>query len=135
MNARYAVRIHRRGDRFVATTALEKLASDPGRIDAQLRDIADAYARAVAAFREALADGQRGARGRGAAYWRAGQTIVDFENALSAAGFYLVTQNAAFARDLGMNAGTLRKIIAYRRRNPDVNALDATSYWTGAKKR
>jgi len=135
MNPLFPIHIHRRDNDFRATTALEKLASDPDRVNAQLRDIADTYARAITTVQEALADAKRGSNNRGIAYWRAGQTIIDFEIILNAAGFYLAAQNATFARDLGMAEGTFRRFIAFRRRNPDVNALDLDDPWQSPRTR
>ncbi|MEW5720214.1 MAG: hypothetical protein AB1817_16430 [Chloroflexota bacterium] len=130
MNQRFPIHIHRRDENgattFLATTALVKLADAPDQLQAQLRDFADAYVRVVAEARAAL-DDARGERQR--AYWRVGKAIYDFEATLGGAGFYLAGQTATFARDLGLNAGTLRKILAFYRRNADVSALRADSPW------
>jgi hypothetical protein len=129
MTPRFPIHIHRREENgvttFLATTALAKLADAPDRVQAQLRDFADAYARALAEARAALGDSREGQR----AYWRIGKTICDFEASLGKAGFYLVGQTAAFARDLDLNAGTLRKIIAFYRRNGDARALRDDTPW------
>lgn len=129
MNKLFPIQIHRRDEKFIATTALEKLADDPDRINAQLRDFADAYAHALAEARAAREDGKHDARERARGYWRIGQAIRDFENALKTAGFYLPGQTGIFARELGLNAGTLRKILAFHRNNPDEHAQDARSIW------
>jgi hypothetical protein len=126
MNKVFPIQLHQRDENFIATTALAKLAEDPDRINAQLRELADAYARAIAEAHAALNALQRGAPERGRAFWRVGQIIEEFERALQSTGFYLPAQTATFARDLGMAEGTLRKITAFHRRNPDVNALDAS---------
>ncbi len=125
MNQRFPIHIHRRAENgvttFLATTALVKLADAPDQVQAQLRDFADAYARTLAEARAALDDSR--------AYWRVGKAIYDFEASLGGAGFYLAGQTATFARDLGLNAGTLRKVLAFYRRNADANALRADSPW------
>ncbi len=135
MNKLFPIQIHRRDDHFVATTALEKLASDPDRINAQLRDLADSYTRAITTAREALAEAKRNPSARAEAYWRAGQAILIFEKALNEIGFYLPAQNATCARDLGMAEGTFRRFIAFRRRNPNPNALDADDPWRPPRQR
>jgi len=130
MTQRFPIHIHRRAENgvttFRATTALVKLADAPDQVQAQLREWSDAYARALAAARAALDEGKRE---RARAYWRVGKAICDFEAALDRAGFYLAGQTATFARDLGLNAGTLRKILAFYRRNADADALRADSPW------
>lgn len=139
MSKRYPVRIHRRDDRgaprFRATTALEKLADAPEQLEAQLRDLVDAYTRALATAQAALADAKRAPRERTRAYWRVGQAIRDFETTLAAAGFYLVAQTATFARDLGVHQGSLRKVLAFHRQFPDAAALDPQMKWSGYRER
>jgi hypothetical protein len=66
---------------------------------------------------------------RARAYWRVGKAICDFEASLDGAGFYLAGQTETFARDLGLNAGTLRKILAFYRRHADANVLRGDSPW------
>jgi hypothetical protein len=130
MNKRFPIRIHRRDENgastFLATTALVKLTDAPDQVQAQLREWGDAYARVVVEARAALNEA-RGERQR--AYWRIGKAIYDFEAALGGAGFYLAAQTATFARDLGLNAGTLRKILAFYRRNAGARAVRGDSPW------
>jgi hypothetical protein len=126
MNKLFPIQLHQRDEKFIATTALTKLAEDPDRTNAQLHELAEQYTHAIAEVRAALATIQRGAPERGRAFWSVGQIIEEFERALQSTGFYLPAQAATFARDLGMAEGTLRKITAFHRRNPDVNALDAS---------
>jgi hypothetical protein len=130
MTQRFPIRIHRRDENgvttFRATTALVKLADAPDQVQAQLREWSEAYARTLVEARVALDDAKRE---RARAYWRVGKTICDFEASLGRAGFYLVGQTATFARDLGLNAGTLRKILAFYRRNVDASALRDDTPW------
>ena len=134
MNDKYPIRIHRRDDQgvttFLATTALVKLADSPDQLQAQLRESAAAYARALAEARAALAEAKRDARERSRAYWRVGKAIRDFEAFLDATGFYLVAQTETFARDLELHPGSLRKILAFQSKFPDASALDSHKAWT-----
>jgi len=66
-----------------------------------------------------MARRRRGASARQFATWAT----------LGGAGFYLAGQTTTFARDLGLNAGTLRKILAFHRRNPDDSALQGDTPW------
>lgn len=129
MTPRFPIRIHRRDENgvttFLATTAFVQVATAPEQTQARLREFGAAYARALAAARAAL--DARGERQR--AYWRVGKAIYDFQAALAAAGFYLAGQTATFARDLGLNAGTLRRILAFYRRNAEAGALRGDSPW------
>ncbi len=141
MSERFPIYIHRRDDaangatKFLATTALVKLAVAPEQLRVQLLDLAEAYARALNETRAALDEARRDSRERSRAYWRAGKVIRDFEASLAAAGFYLVGQTATFARDLGVHQGSLRKILAFQRRNADPRALDAQTAWTRYRER
>ncbi len=141
MSERFPIYIHRRDDvangatKFLATTALVKLAVAPEQLQAQLLDLAEAYARALNETRAALDEARRDSRERSRAYWRAGKAIRDFEALFAAAGFYLVGQTATFARDLGVHPGSLRKILAFQRRNADPSALDAQTAWTRYRER
>jgi hypothetical protein len=120
MMKRYPLRIHRREQNgavtFLATTALAKLADDPDRTNAQLRDFAGAYARARASARDAIVAGKRARGEKSRRDARVGQAIRDFEEEIGAAGFYLFARTETFARDLGVNAGWLRKIIALQQK-------------------
>ncbi len=122
MTKRFPLRIHRREQNgavtFLATTALAKLADDPDRTNALLRDFAAAYTRALARVRDALAEGKRARGEKARRDARVGQAIQEFENTLGAAGFYLFARTETFARDLGVNAGWLRKMIAFQRKTP-----------------
>ncbi|MBI5303806.1 MAG: hypothetical protein HY868_16845 [Chloroflexi bacterium] len=131
MKQLFPIQIHWRDGKITATTAVAKLADDPDRVNAQLRDFAEAYTSALANARNAHADAKRDAPNRPRAYWRIGQAIGEFDATLRAAGFYLPAQNATFARDLGMHEGSLRKILAFYRRTPDANALDPVKGWYG----
>jgi hypothetical protein len=141
MSDRFPIYIHRRDDaasgttKFLATTALVKLADAPEQLQTQLEEWADAYARTLDEARAALADARRDVRERTRAYWRVGEAIRDFDASLDAAGFYLVGQTETFARDLGLHPGSLRKILAFHRRNADPNALDAQAAWTQYRER
>ena len=141
MSERFPIYIHRRDDaangatKFLATTALVKLAVAPEQLQAQLLDLAEVYARALNETRAALEDARRDSREHTRAYWRAGKAIREFEASLDAAGFYLVGQTATFARDLGVHPGSLRKILAFQRRNADPSALDTQTAWTQYRER
>jgi len=126
MNKLYPIQLHRRDEKIIATTALAKLAEDPDRVNAQLRECADAYTRAINEARLARAQIRSE---RAHAYWRIGQAIHEFDATLRDAGFYLPAQTATFARDLGMHEGSLRKIIALHRQHPEMNSLDKTKSW------
>lgn len=136
MSDRFPIYIHRRDDaasgttKYLATTTLVKLAAAPEQLQVQLEELADVYARTLGEAQTALDDARRDARQRTRAYWRVGKAIRDFDASLDAAGFYLVGQTETFARDLGLHQGSLRKILAFHRRNADPNALDAQAAWT-----
>ncbi len=125
MTKRFPIRIHRREQNgavtFLATTALEKLADDPDRTNAQLREFAEAYTRAVASARAALT---RAPRNRAERYGRVGEAIREFERVIGAAGFYLFARTETFARDLGINAGSLRRILASQRKTPSAGRVE-----------
>lgn len=139
MNERFPIHIHRRDEngatKFLATTALVKLADSPDRLQAQLRDLTDTYARAVEAARHELDAARRDQGERARAYWRVGKAVRNFEATLDAAGFYLVSQTDTFARDLAVHPGSLRKILAFQKRFPEVDALDSQTAWMRYRER
>ncbi len=135
MKKLFPIQIYPRDDHFVVTTAIEKLASNPDRINVQLSDIASKYSRALSKVRETLENAKRNPRERSQAYWLAGRTLLEFENALVAEGFYLPALNTIFARDLGRAEGTLRRWVSFSRRNPSVDSLDEDSYVKPRQKR
>ncbi|HEX7593527.1 MAG TPA: hypothetical protein VF429_05075 [Anaerolineae bacterium] len=139
MNERFPIHIHRRDEngtrKFLATTALVKLADSPDRLQAQLGELADTYARAVEVARLELDVARRDQGERTRAYWRVGKAIRDFEATLDAAGFYLVSQTDTFARDLALHSGSLRKILAFQKRFPEVDALDSQTAWMRYRER
>ena len=132
MNKLYPIQLHRRDEKMIATTSLEKLAEDPDRVNAQLREFAEAYTRAINAARLARAQIRNE---RAHAYWRIGQAIHEFEKMLREAGFYLPAQTATFARDLGMHEASVRKMVAFHHNNPDANTLDAGKHQSAYRPR
>ncbi len=134
MSARFPIHIHRREEdgvtTFLATTSLTQLVISPERLDARLREVAAMYTRALADARAALDRARGDTSERARAYWRVAEAIRAFEASLDTVGFYLVGQTATFARDLGIHPGSLRKVLAFQRRHPDADALDAHARWT-----
>ncbi len=138
MNERFPIHIHRRNEngtrKFLATTALVKLADSPDQLQAQLREIADTYARAVEVVRLELdvARRDKGERARTGA--SAGRSAT-LKRRSTRRGVYLVSQTDTFARDLALHAGSLRKILAFQKRFPEVDALDSQTAWMHYRER
>ncbi len=136
MSAKYPIHIHRREDatggapKFLATTALVKLAAAPADTQAQLHELAAAYTRTLGEAHAHLEIAQRETRERARAYWRVAQTLHAFEATLDAAGFYLAQQTETFARDLGMHPGALRKIFTFHKKISDPNQIDPSVRWS-----
>lgn len=134
MKDKFPIKIHRRdheqGVKFIAMTSLEKIMKMSQGIEHQLKFVELDYTVTLTAAREALNSSKQKNKGDVLAFWLLGNILVEFMQRLEEMGFYLVNPNATFARDLGLGASSIKKILSFRKRFPTVLSIDPTVSWS-----
>ncbi|MEM2696342.1 MAG: hypothetical protein QXU09_05340 [Thermoproteota archaeon] len=134
MKDKFPIKIHRRehkqGIKFVAMTSLEKIMKTSQGIEHQLKFVELDYAITLIAAREALNAAKKNNKGDVLAFWLLGNILIEFLHRLEEMGFYLTNPNATFARDLGLGASSVKKILSFRKRFPTALSIDPTVSWS-----
>ena len=63
-------------------------------------------------------------------YWLVGDNILRFLNRIDDVGFYLMHQNRTLRRDIGIGGSSVNKIIAFRKRFPNISKVDPAIPWS-----
>lgn len=112
-----------------AATSVELVAREARNPDQELRGIEIDCAIALATAQAAMTQPDRRNRRDPRAYWFAAKALSDFLDRLRQASFYLVHQNATFANALGCSEVSIRKLLAFYRRFPDIRLVDLSIPW------
>lgn len=134
MKDKFPIKIHKReheqGIKFIAITSLGKIMKTSQEIEHQLKFVELDYTITLIAAREALNATKQNNKGNVLAFWLLGNVLIEFLQRLEKLGFYLVSSYATFARDLGMGASSVKKILSFRKRFPTVLLIDSTVSWS-----
>lgn len=132
MSRKFPVRIVNaggaRGNSF--TTSIAKLAEGSGRLRKDLNYLEADFSALIAAVKQCVARASPGRAVDPRLMWLAADHIQQFLVRLDDAGFYLQSPSEALATHLGMAAGTIRKLLAFRRRFPRLHMVDPTVAWS-----
>jgi hypothetical protein len=133
MKDKFPIKIHRheqgRKVKFVAMTSLEKAIKTSQAIEHQLGFIELDYAITLKTAQAALNTAKQKNRVDVRAFWLLGNTLLEFLQRLDKMGFYLVNPYATFARDLRLGASSIEKILAFRKRFPNILSIDPSIPW------
>lgn len=117
------------GTKFKAATSLDKLKASQRNIRLELGFLEKYYLLLVQTARNALRDIKDSQRVDPRMYWTLGDLIIRFLEIIEELGFYFWHQNWTLARDIGISESSIRKIIAFRRRFPQLSMVDPKIPW------
>jgi hypothetical protein len=134
MKYRYPLKIHKiekKGKTFYkAAAAIEKLRVSSGNFFAELKCAEIDYEITLATAKKALSLSAANKRSDPRAYWFVGKALNDYLARLEEMGFYLLKQNRTFSRDLGISESSVKKILAFQRRYPNLTMIDSSIPWS-----
>ncbi len=138
MNDKYPLRITV-GDgadqRFKLSTTISKIDRSSKNVRSELAYLADDYHILVQAVRECLAEASPGAKADPRLIWLAGDHLTNFLSRIDDLGFYLVRQNDTLARDMGVPALAVQKVLAFRKRCLKLSMVDPAVPWEEVQKK
>ncbi len=132
MKDKYPVRIlvgDGTGQQFKVTTSIAKINRGSQSIRSELAYLEDDYQILVKAVAECLAVMPGGAKIDPRLMWLAGDYMTNFLSRLDDIGFYLVRQNATLARDTGLSALSIKKMLLFRKRYLRLSMVDPAVPW------
>ena len=133
MTTRYPVQIQtkREDGRLIvkATTSIERIAQIRQNPDQELRAIELDCQLALVTAREAISFGSNTRRRDPRAFWFAAKALREFLERLKDSGFYLVQQNDSLGAALEVSGVSVKKLLAFHKRFPDVRLVDPSISW------
>lgn len=125
------IQVQKEGNRFTvkATTSVEKVTREAQNPEQELRGIELDCSLTLTTAREAIDVGGRGKRHDPRAYWLAAKALADFLDRLRQSGFYLVNQNKTLGSALDSSDSSVKKLLAFYRRFPELRLVDPTIPW------
>jgi|YelNatPaOPRAMG01_1025707.scaffolds.fasta_scaffold46555_1 hypothetical protein len=117
------------GTKFKAATSLDKLKTSQRNIRLELGFLEKYYLLLVENAQSAIWDIKNSQRVDPRMYWILGDFILRFLEIIEELGFYFWHQNWTLARDIGISESSIRKIIAFRRRFPELSMVDPKIPW------
>ena len=132
MKDKYPLRIlvgDETAQRFKVTTSIARVNRASQNIRSELAYLEDDYRILVKAVRECLAVTSPGARIDPRLMWLVGDHITNFLARLDDIGFYLVRQNDTLARDMGVSALSIKKVVSFRKRYLRLSMVDPAIPW------
>ncbi len=115
--------------RFKVTTSIARVNQASQGIRSELAYLEDDYRILVKAVREGLAAISPGAKIDPRLMWLVGDHITNFLARLDDIGFYLVRQNGTLARDMGVPALSIKKLVSFRKRYLRLSMVDPAIPW------
>lgn len=125
------IQVQKEGNRFTvkATTSVEKLTREAQNPEQELRGIELDCSLTLTTAREAMNVGGHGKRHDPRAYWLAAKALADFLDRLRQSGFYLVNQNKILGGALDSSESSVKKLLAFYRRFPELRLVDPATPW------
>jgi len=115
---------------FKASLPVESVINSPNNFDQLLSNIEKEYTEVIRECRILLKKAKLTRRVNPLVYWSIGDLILKFINNLKNNSFFLSSQYAFFARDLGLSKTSIRNIIHFRKRFPRKKLIDPAIPWT-----
>ena len=115
--------------RFKMTTSIAKVSRASQNIRSELAYLEEDYQILVKAVGECLAMTSPGTKIDPRLMWLVGDYITNFLTRLDDIGFYLVRQNDTLARDMGLTALSIKKVVSFRKRYLRLSMVDPAILW------
>lgn len=131
MKDRLPVRILEQNGRIKATTSVSQLKSKSGSIRQDMGYIEFDYSvttKVVENIWKGIQE-HKGKKVDPRVYWLAGDYMLVFLRRIDSLGYYLVDQNETLGKSIGFSETSVRRIIAFRRRFPDIARVDPAISW------
>ncbi len=131
MKDRFPLRILEQDGRYKATTSVIELQSKSRRIRQDMGYIEFDYTVMVKAIRNIWKEARhrKGKKADPRTYWLVGEYMYLFLDRIDSLGYYLVNQNETLGKSIGFSETSVRRIIAFRRRFPDIVRVDPGVPW------
>lgn len=118
-------------DQFKMTTSIAKLAQGSRSIRSELAYLETDYGILIGAVKKCLTtNSAQKRRADPRLMWLAGDHISGFLARLDETGFYLLRPSETLASHLGVSAGSIRKILSFRKRLPRLSMVDPKIPWS-----
>ncbi len=132
MKDRFPLRILEQDGRYKATTSVIDLQSRSRRIRQDMGYIEFDYSVTVRAIQDIRGTVQENKvkKADPRAFWLIGDILLAFLHRIDNLGFYLVNQNRVLGEGIGMSESSIKRIIAFRKRFPDIARVNPTISWS-----
>ncbi len=128
---RLPLRILEQDGRYKATTSVIELQSKSRRVRQDMGYVEFDYAVMVKAIQDIWKEAQdrKGKKADPRVYWLVGDYMYLFLHRIDNLGYYLVDQNETLGKSIGFSETSVRRVIAFRRRFPNIARVDPGIPW------
>jgi len=118
---------------YKATTSIGRISEGDKSVRHDLNYVEQDYSVLIKAIRESLLHSHSTSKKDPRVYWLIGDNLVRFLERINDLGFYLAGQNQTLARDLGVTARHVRRVIAFRKHFPNIRHVNPMIPWAQYK--
>lgn len=131
MEVRQPIRIVNQNGQFKVSASLETFSYKKRKVLDDLKLIEVDYKATIMFIRELLKFEEKHKKPRKdpRTFWIIGNSIDSFIKRLESLGYYLVDQYKTFGVCIGVSYSSLKKIVYFYRRIPDINLIDPSISW------